>query len=60
MGELEDQSIPPVVVEDVEADAERVVYEFRRAGLSCEFRRVETEAALVACLVDFLSCSHPV
>jgi diguanylate cyclase (GGDEF)-like protein len=53
MGEIQDQTIRVLLIEDVEPDAERVVHQFRRAGLKCEFRRVETGPALLARLVDF-------
>ncbi len=53
MSELRDQAIRLLLVEDVEADAERAVYQFRRAGIGCDARRVETSPELVAALEDF-------
>lgn len=53
MGELKDQSIRLLLVEDVAPDAERVVYCFTQAQISCEVRRVETAGALSAALLDF-------
>jgi diguanylate cyclase (GGDEF)-like protein len=40
-------------VEDLEVDAERALYQLRRAGLDCLWRRVETEAEMVAALAEF-------
>ncbi len=37
----------------MEADAERTVYQFKRSGVNCTTRRVETGAELVAALTDF-------
>jgi len=42
-----------LLVEDVEADAERALHHLRRAGLDCIWRRVETEAELIAALAQF-------
>jgi len=53
MSGVKDQSIRLLLVEDVEADAERTVHHLRRAGLKCEVRRVETGAALAVALADF-------
>src|SRR5690606_625381 len=40
-------------VEDLKEDVERAVYQMQRAGLACEWRRVETEQALIEGLLDF-------
>lgn len=40
-------------IEDLEVDAERALYQLRRAGLDCIWRRVETEPELVAALAEF-------
>lgn len=40
-------------VEDMKEDVERAVYLMRRAGLSCEWRRVETEPDLIRELREF-------
>src|SRR5690606_1015421 len=40
-------------VEDLKEDVERAVYQMQRAGLACEWRRVETEQALIEGLHDF-------
>ncbi len=53
MHELKDQIIRLLVIEDVEADAERAVHQFKRAGISCDTRRVETGPELVAALEEF-------
>lgn len=53
MGESKDQPVRLLVIEDVEADAERAVHQLRRSGISCETRRVETGPALIAALSDF-------
>jgi diguanylate cyclase (GGDEF)-like protein/PAS domain S-box-containing protein len=48
--------MPPlriVMVEDVESDAEITERELKRAGLSVDFRRVETEEELVREISDF-------
>jgi diguanylate cyclase (GGDEF)-like protein len=42
-----------LMVEDVEADAERTVDYFTRAGVRCQVRRVETRGQLLAALGDF-------
>jgi diguanylate cyclase (GGDEF)-like protein len=53
---MEDSTANPIrllMVEDVEADAERAVDYFTRAGLRCQVRRVETRGQLLAALGDF-------
>jgi len=42
------------MVEDVSSDAELASRELQRAGIACEFRRVETEAAFRQQLAEFL------
>ncbi len=47
------QKIRILLVEDNEADAELASLHLRKAGLQCVWRRVETEPALRAALVEF-------
>jgi len=42
-----------LLVEDAEPDAELVLRELKRTGLSCESRRVQTEAALRRALLEY-------
>jgi diguanylate cyclase (GGDEF)-like protein len=53
MGEENTEPIRVLFVEDQKADAERALYQIRRAGIDCEWRRVETEEGLVSALHDF-------
>ena len=53
MGEDQPRTIRVLIVEDVEVDAERALYQIRRAGMDCISRRVEAEPQLVAALADF-------
>src|SRR5687767_5517647 len=53
MGGMKDQPIRLLLIEDSDADTERVVHHLQRAGVKCEARRVETGPALVAALADF-------
>ncbi len=53
MGELKDQKLRLLLVEDIDADAERIVHQIRQAQISCDVRRVETADALSAALRDF-------
>jgi diguanylate cyclase (GGDEF)-like protein len=53
MGDLQQQSIRLLMVEDIKADAERAAWQFTRAGVRCDLRRVETGDALRAALADF-------
>lgn len=46
-------AIRAIIVEDLEVDAERAVYHLKRAGITCVWRRVETEQALIAALHEF-------
>jgi diguanylate cyclase (GGDEF)-like protein len=53
---MEDTTENPLrllMVEDVEADAERTIDYFTRAGVRCQVRRVETRGQLLAALGDF-------
>jgi diguanylate cyclase (GGDEF)-like protein len=42
-----------LVIEDLEADAERAMHQLKRAGIACQWCRVETETALVQALDRF-------
>lgn len=53
MEELQGQRIRLLLVEDVKADAERTLYQFKRAGVSLDALRVETEDGLIAALGEF-------
>src|SRR5688572_27895430 len=53
MGEENTEPIRILFVEDLKADAERALYQIKRAGIACESRRVETEQALIDTLRDF-------
>ncbi len=53
MGEESAEPIRILFVEDQKADAERAVYQLKRAGMACDWRRVETEESLVESLGDF-------
>jgi diguanylate cyclase (GGDEF)-like protein len=53
VSELKDQAIRILLIEDIEAEAERALYQFQRNGISCHGRRVETATELVAALEDF-------
>lgn len=46
-------SVRILFIEDMKEDVERATYQLRRAGMACEWRRVETEAALDEALRDF-------
>ncbi len=48
-----EQAIRLLLVEDIDADAERVVHQFQRAGMNFDARRVETGQALIAALTDY-------
>ncbi|MFO7324934.1 MAG: EAL domain-containing protein, partial [Pseudomonadota bacterium] len=53
MGEEGAAPIRILFIEDVKEDVERAVYQLRRGGITCEWRRVETEAALREELREF-------
>src|SRR5690606_41816890 len=53
MGVESTEPIRILFVEDQKADAERAVYQLKRAGMACDWRRVETEESLVESLGDF-------
>lgn len=53
MSELKDQDIRLLMIEDVEAEAERTLYHLRRGGMNCKAQRVETGPELVAALQEF-------
>ncbi len=53
MDELKNQTIRLLLIEDVEADAERTIYQLRHGGINCSTRRVETGPELVAALKEF-------
>jgi diguanylate cyclase (GGDEF)-like protein len=40
-------------IEDLEVDMERALYQLKRAGLSCVYRRVETQQTLISALEEF-------
>ncbi|HWL61197.1 MAG TPA: EAL domain-containing protein [Steroidobacteraceae bacterium] len=47
------QPIRILFVEDQKADAERAIYQLKRAGMECDWRRVETEQSLLDSLDEF-------
>jgi diguanylate cyclase (GGDEF)-like protein len=51
--EVTTEKIRVLLVEDLEADAKRALYQLQRAGIHCLWKRVETEGALVSALRDF-------
>lgn len=53
MGTLRNRTIRVLLVEDVEAHAELALHQFRRAGVNCISRRVETGPDLIAALHEF-------
>src|SRR5688572_22448882 len=53
MGEDQTEPIRILFVEDQKADAERALHQLKRAGIPCDWRRVETEQTLVESLQDF-------
>ncbi|MDQ2639767.1 MAG: EAL domain-containing protein [Pseudomonadota bacterium] len=53
MGEENTEPIRILFVEDQKADAERAIHQLKRAGMACEWRRVETEQSLLDSLDEF-------
>ena len=53
MGEESTEPIRILFVEDQKADAERAIHQLKRAGMACDWRRVETEQSLLDSLDEF-------
>ena len=51
--DTETRPVRVLIIEDLEVDAERAMYQLKRAGLRCEWLRVQTGPELVAALDDF-------
>jgi diguanylate cyclase (GGDEF)-like protein len=53
MSDAQPKTIRILFVEDLQVDADLALHQLKRAGISCEWMRVETEAALIAALREF-------
>lgn len=51
--DTETRPVRVLIIEDLEVDAERAMYQLKRVGLRCEWLRVQTGPELVAALDDF-------
>lgn len=51
--DTETRPVRVLIIEDLEVDAERAMYQLKRAGLHCDWLRVQTGPELVAALDDF-------
>ncbi|MET0281937.1 MAG: EAL domain-containing protein [Steroidobacteraceae bacterium] len=50
---MTETSVRVLFIEDLEVDMERALYQLKRSGLVCEWRRVETRQALLEALDQF-------
>lgn len=53
MSDAQPNAIRILFVEDLQVDVDLALHQLKRAGISCEWKRVETEAALIAALDNF-------